>query len=117
MRRGAGVTGRLSILGAVLATMMMPAIAKLGMQTLSAPFVFITWLMLGLGWIEDNWFDVDAALASEPLPATKSARATKPIAAASTAHGHLGDCTPLGSAGGCVALLIYEKAVRFVEPE
>jgi len=74
---------------------MMPAIAELGVQTLSAPFVFTTWLMLGLGWIEDNWFDADAALAPEALPATKSARATKPSAAASTGHGHLGDLNRL----------------------
>lgn len=82
---------RLSILGALLATMMMPAIADLGVQTLSAPFVFTTWLMLGLGWIEDNWFDVEPAPTSKPLPATKPARATKPSAPAGVAHGRPGD--------------------------
>jgi urea transporter len=82
---------RLSTLGALLATMMMPAIADLGVQTLSAPFVFTAWLMLGLGWIEDNWFDVDPANASKLLPATKPARTTKPRAAARPAHGHPGD--------------------------
>ena len=82
---------RLSILGALIATMMIPAIADLGVQTLSAPFVFTTWLMLGLGWIEDNWFDVDAAPVAELLPATKPARATRPSASARPAHGHSGE--------------------------
>lgn len=41
-----------------------PAIADLGVQTLTAPFVFTTWLMLDLGWIEDNWFDVKNGTAS-----------------------------------------------------
>ena len=49
---------RLSILGALLATILMPVIASFGVQILSAPFVLTTWLMIGLGWIEDNWFDV-----------------------------------------------------------
>ncbi len=47
---------RLSILGVLLATIFMPVIASFGVQTLSAPFVFATWIMLALGWIEDNWF-------------------------------------------------------------
>jgi len=82
---------RLSILGALLATIMTPAIADLGVQTLSAPFVFTTWLMLGLGWIEDNWFDVEPADASKPIPATRPARATKPRAASRVAHSRPGD--------------------------
>jgi len=82
---------RLSILGALLATIMMPAIANLGVQTLSAPFVFTTWLMLGLGWIEDNWFDVEPADASKPIPATRPPRATKPRAASRVAHSRPGD--------------------------
>ena len=45
---------RLAILGALLATILMPAIADFGVQTLSAPFVLTTWLMLALGWIEDR---------------------------------------------------------------
>lgn len=49
---------RLSILGALLATIFIPLIADFGVQTLSAPFVFTTWLMIWLGWIEDNWFRV-----------------------------------------------------------
>jgi urea transporter len=47
---------RLAILGALLATIMMPAIAAFGVQTLSAPFVFTTWLVLALGWVERTWF-------------------------------------------------------------
>ncbi len=82
---------RLSILGALLATIMTPAIADLGVQTLSAPFVFTTWLMLGLGWIEDNGFDVAPADAAKPIPATKPARAAKPRAAPRVAHSSPGD--------------------------
>jgi urea transporter len=63
---------RLSILGALIATMMIPAIADLGLQTLSAPFVFTTWLMIGLGWIEKHWFDVDTESAPKPIPAARS---------------------------------------------
>ncbi len=47
---------RLSILGALLATILTPVVAGFGVQTLSAPFVFTTWLMLALGWFEDHWF-------------------------------------------------------------
>ena len=76
---------RLSILGALLATMMMPVIAGLGIQTLSAPFVFTTWLMLGLGWIEARWFDVPAEHAHERIPAAKARGVAPP------ARSHTGD--------------------------
>jgi len=76
---------RLAILGALLATIMTPAIADLGVQALSAPFVFTTWLMLGLGWIEDNWFDVEPARGSKPAPAAK------PAVTAQAVKGHRGD--------------------------
>ncbi|MEG6507623.1 urea transporter [Methyloligella sp. 2.7D] len=56
---------RLAILGALIATILTPVIAAFGVQTLSAPFVFTTWLMLGLGWLERRWFD-----AAEPDPET-----------------------------------------------
>lgn len=46
---------RLAVLGALLATILMPLIADFGVQTLSAPFVLTTWLMLALGWIEDRF--------------------------------------------------------------
>jgi len=55
---------RLSILGALVATAMMPAISDLGVPASSSPFVFTTWLMVALGWVEDKWFDVKAAPAS-----------------------------------------------------
>jgi urea transporter len=48
---------RLAILGALIATILMPVIAEVGMPTLSAPFVFTTWLVMALGWIGDKWFD------------------------------------------------------------
>ena len=65
---------RLAILGALLATIMMPAIADIGVQTLSAPFVFTTWLMLALGWIEDHWF------ALPPTPEASASPASNPHA-------------------------------------
>lgn len=52
---------RLSILGALLATILTPVVAAFGVQTLSAPFVFTTWLMLALGWVEDHWFSTQPA--------------------------------------------------------
>ncbi len=75
---------RLAILGALLATILIPAIADFGVQTLSAPFVFTTWLMLGLGWIEDNWFDVEQA------PAPQAAPSSKPNVSSQAAHHRLG---------------------------
>ncbi|QQW33543.1 urea transporter [Mycobacterium marinum] len=59
---------RLAILGALVATILTPAIAAVGLQTVSAPFVFTTWLVLALGWIEQQWFDVPApAIAGVPM--------------------------------------------------
>jgi urea transporter len=58
---------RLSILGALLATILMPAIANFGAPIVSAPFVVTTWLMLALGWVEDNWFS------PPPVPTLKAA--------------------------------------------
>lgn len=74
---------RLAIFGALLATILTPAIADFGVQTLSAPFVLATWLMLGLGWIEDHWFDVEPARASQP--------GAKPEVRTRVAHGRAGD--------------------------
>jgi urea transporter len=48
---------RLAILGALIATILTPAIADLGLLTLAAPFVFTVWLMLALGWAGEHWFD------------------------------------------------------------
>jgi urea transporter len=60
---------RLAALGALLATILMPAIGGLGVQIVSAPFVITTWLMLALGWVEDNWFGVPQSTASSDDPA------------------------------------------------
>ncbi len=60
---------RLSILGALVATILTPVVAGFGVQTLSAPFVFTTWLMLALGWFEDHWF----ALPTAPTSTSSSA--------------------------------------------
>lgn len=56
---------RLAFLGALLATILTPAISALGVVALSAPFVAATWFLLLLGWIEDRWFA--AAGAAETL--------------------------------------------------
>ena len=55
---------RLSILGALVATILTPFVAGFGVPALSAPFVLTTWLMLGLGWIEDHWFALPPAQGS-----------------------------------------------------
>jgi len=65
---------RLSILGALIATIMIPAITGLGLQMVSAPYVFTTWLLLGLGWIEDRWFDVMGPVARDRMPSTHPAQ-------------------------------------------
>jgi urea transporter len=63
---------RLAILGALLATILTPAVAAFGVQTLSAPFVFTTWLMLALGWVEGHWFALptaaDSSATNAPTP-------------------------------------------------
>ena len=57
-----GANLRLAVLGAILATILIPAVADFGVQSLSAPFMFTTWLLLFLGWVEINWFDVDETI-------------------------------------------------------
>ncbi len=49
----------------------------LGTQTLSAPFVFTTWLMLALGWIEDR-FSALAELAPQALSPPRVGNAPTP---------------------------------------
>jgi len=70
---------RLAILGALLATILTPVVAAFGVQTLSAPFVFTTWLMLGLGWVEDHWFAVQRAPDSPAAIPSKSEATTQPV--------------------------------------
>ena len=57
---------RLAILGALVATILLPAIGSLGVQSLSAPFALATWLLLILGWIDRRWFAVPAEDAADP---------------------------------------------------
>jgi urea transporter len=75
---------RLAILGAILATMRMPVIAALGVQTVSAPFVFTTWLMLALGWVEEHWL-------APPEPAAPAGPASGPDGASLPAAKQSGD--------------------------
>ncbi len=70
---------RLAILGALLATILTPAVAAFGVQTLSAPFVFTTWLMLALGWVEDRWFAVPLASASAAAATSEPDPISQPV--------------------------------------
>ncbi|EHB55877.1 Urea transporter [Mycolicibacterium rhodesiae JS60] len=183
-----GAKLRLAILGALVATIMMPAISDIGLQTVCAPLVLTTWLVLALGWVERRWFDEthkgDVRMPTMPvapitfsnlLEQAKKLRATddwQPFRSGVTAHwlyndGDGGPSAVLlryeagarvpqhehvgyehvfvlegdefdengsypagsftvnppgtrhspGSVGGCVALLIYDKAVRFVDEQ
>lgn len=47
---------RLAVLGALIATIITPGFAALGLQAVSAPFVSATWLVLALGWVDRKWF-------------------------------------------------------------
>ena len=59
-----------AVLGALLATILMPLIGDFGVATLSAPFVFTTWLVLALGWIDDHWLGAPPSNISPPNPAS-----------------------------------------------
>ncbi len=75
---------RLAILGALLATILMPAIADFGVQTLSAPFVLTTWLMLALG------LDRRQVVQRPPAPAAAfRCRARFDVAARASSHRRL----------------------------
>jgi urea transporter len=77
---------RLAILGAILATMLTPAILDFGVQALSAPFVLTTWLMLGLGWVENNWF------VPPPAPTSPAAPASNADVTSLSTQSHSGGC-------------------------
>lgn len=62
---------RLAILGALIATMLTPAIADLGLPTLAAPLVLTSWLMLALGWVGENWFDEPPARVAAAVAVTQ----------------------------------------------
>lgn len=47
---------RLAILGALVATIMLPAITQLGIPAMTAPLVLSTWLLLAIGWLDRRWF-------------------------------------------------------------
>ena len=47
---------RLAILGALVATIMLPAIAQLGIPPVTAPLVLSTWLLLMIGWLDQRLF-------------------------------------------------------------
>jgi urea transporter len=68
---------RLSVLGALLATILTPAVAEFGLPTLAAPFALTTWLMLMLGWVEDNWFAVPTVSAALGANESKSSATAK----------------------------------------
>lgn len=75
---------RLAMLGALVATILLPAIAAVGLQTISAAFVFTTWLVLALGWIERKWFDV-------PVPTTTAVPTATPGASSGIGRRPQGD--------------------------
>lgn len=47
---------RLSILGALIATILVSVVPEFGVQAVSAPYALATWVMLALGWIDEKWF-------------------------------------------------------------
>ena len=47
---------QLSLLAALLATVLMPLFSLLGLQALSAPFVISVWILLALDWIDNRGF-------------------------------------------------------------
>ncbi len=70
---------RLAILGAMLATMLTPAISYFGINALSVPFVVTSWLVIVLGWVEDSFASERAG------PANATAASPAPEAASSAA--------------------------------
>jgi urea transporter len=58
---------RLAILGALVATILVPVIPAFGVKALAAPFVLTTWTMLALGWIEERWLAAPA-----PAPSSRA---------------------------------------------
>jgi urea transporter len=99
---------RLAILGAILATMLTPAISHFGVQVLSAPFVLTTWLMLGLGWVEQNWFVLPTALSS-------AAPASKPDLTSVTTQRHPGDLQMPALTGPTVLAGLIQRANQLRE--
>jgi urea transporter len=69
---------RLSILGAVVATVLMEVFPAVGLQTLSAPFVLATWVMLALGWVERHGFNVQSTTGPPAAPPTQPGQTSRP---------------------------------------
>lgn len=70
---------RLAILGAMLATMLTPAISYFGIHALSVPFVVTSWLVIVLGWVEDSFAAERVGLA-KATPVSPSPEAASPSA-------------------------------------
>jgi len=79
-----GARLRLAVLGALLATILTPAVAAIGVQGLSAPFVLAIWFLLLLGWIERRWFDEPDEADPSQIAATEAAN---PLTAKSAHNG------------------------------
>ncbi|WP_346908042.1 urea transporter [uncultured Roseibium sp.] len=56
----------LSLLAALLATVLMPLFSLLGLQALSAPFVLTVWFLLALDWIDNHGFRARTEDENEP---------------------------------------------------
>jgi urea transporter len=55
---------RLSLLGAIAASAVLPVFEKLGLISLAAGFVLVTWSIIFLGWFQDRYF-IDAHQTSD----------------------------------------------------
>jgi urea transporter len=76
---------RLAILGAIIATIITPAISDLGVVALSAPFVVTTWIILALGWLEDRFQPISEREPARPGTAADDASASGPTPSAHAA--------------------------------
>jgi urea transporter len=44
------------LLGILLSVPITELVPMLGLPALTAPFVLATWIVLGLGWLDERWF-------------------------------------------------------------
>ncbi len=101
---------RLAILGAIIATILIPAVVAVGLQTVSAPFVFTTWLVLGLGWIERKWFDA-------PTPAARRIPPALPGVPAAIGRKFQGDAHMSTPSDSIVFANLLEQVKRLHDPD